>query len=88
MALIKCVECGNGVSDKATHCPKCGSRGIYDGRKISHEINRKSEKPVNHKRVERIMRENSIRSKSHKKYKATTNSRLALSCRRHGSLRE
>lgn len=24
MALIKCVECGNDVSDKATRCPKCG----------------------------------------------------------------
>ena len=24
MALIKCVECGNDVSDKAITCPKCG----------------------------------------------------------------
>lgn len=24
MALIKCIECGNDVSDKATCCPKCG----------------------------------------------------------------
>ena len=54
------------------------SRNTYGGRKITHEINRKSEKPVNHKRVERIMRENGIRSKSHKKYKATTNSRHSL----------
>lgn len=50
------------------------SYGTYGGRKITHEINRGSEKPVNHKRVERIMRENGIRSKSHRKYKATTNS--------------
>ncbi len=50
------------------------SRGTYGGRKITHEINRGAEKKVNHKRVERIMRENGIRSKSHKKYKATTNS--------------
>ena len=50
------------------------SRGTYGGRKITHEINRRAEKKVNHKRVERIMRENGIRSKSHKKYKATTNS--------------
>lgn len=50
------------------------SRSIYGSRKITHEINRKSEKPVNHKRIERIMRENGIQSKSHKKYKATTNS--------------
>ena len=50
------------------------SRGTYGTRKITHEINRKSEKPVNHKRIERIMRENGIQSKSHRKYKATTNS--------------
>jgi len=25
MALVKCVECGNEVSDKATACPKCGA---------------------------------------------------------------
>lgn len=24
MALIKCSECGNGMSDKAIACPKCG----------------------------------------------------------------
>lgn len=54
------------------------SRNTYGGRKITHEINRKSEKPVNHKRIEHIMRENGIRSKSHKKYKATTNSRHSL----------
>ena len=24
MALIKCVECGNGISDKAAMCPACG----------------------------------------------------------------
>lgn len=54
------------------------SRGAYGGRKITYEINRRSGKPVNHKRVERIMRENGIRSKSHKKYKATTNSSHSL----------
>lgn len=54
------------------------SHETYGSRKITHEINRRSEKPVNHKRVERIMRENGIRSKSHKKYKATTNSRHSL----------
>ena len=32
------------------------SHGTYGSRKITREINRKSEKPVNHKRVERIMR--------------------------------
>lgn len=25
MALIKCLECGNDVSDKASACPKCGA---------------------------------------------------------------
>lgn len=24
MAIIKCIECGNEVSDKAKSCPKCG----------------------------------------------------------------
>ena len=54
------------------------SHGTYGSRKITHEINRSSEKPVNHKRVECIMRKNGIWSKSHKKYKATTNSRHSL----------
>lgn len=26
MALIKCKECGNDVSDKAKTCPKCGAK--------------------------------------------------------------
>ena len=25
MALVKCKECGNAVSDKATTCVKCGA---------------------------------------------------------------
>jgi ribosomal protein L37E len=25
MALIKCIECGNEVSDKASNCPRCGN---------------------------------------------------------------
>jgi len=25
MALIKCPECGNNVSDKAKNCPHCGN---------------------------------------------------------------
>ena len=24
MAIIKCLECGNDISDKALKCPKCG----------------------------------------------------------------
>ena len=54
------------------------SHGIYGSRKIVHELNRESDKPVNHKRVERIMHTNGIHSKSHKKYKATTNSGHSL----------
>lgn len=54
------------------------SHGIYGSKKIAHEINRRSDKPVNHKRIERIMRENGIRSKTRRKYKATTNSKHAL----------
>ena len=54
------------------------SRNTYGSRKITHEINWKLEKLVNHKRIEHIMRENGIRSKSHKKYKVTTNSRHNL----------
>lgn len=54
------------------------SRGAYGCRKITHEVNRKSDKPVNHKRVERIMRQNGIRSKTRRKYKATTNSKHSL----------
>ena len=28
MALIKCPECGNMISDKAAKCPKCGNSSI------------------------------------------------------------
>ncbi len=54
------------------------SRGIYCSKKITHEINRGLERKVNHKRVERIMRENVIWSKTRRKYKATTNSKHSL----------
>lgn len=54
------------------------SKEIYGSQKICHELNRTSKKPINHKRVERIMKENGIRSKTHKKYKATTNSKHNL----------
>jgi putative transposase len=50
------------------------SNRIYGSIKITREINENSDKPVNHKRVERIMQENGIASKTKKKYKATTNS--------------
>ena len=54
------------------------SHGTYGSKKVSHEINRTSDRPVNHKRIERIMRENGIQSKTRRKYKATTNSRHSL----------
>ena len=54
------------------------SHGIYGSKKITHEINQESERKVNHKRVERIMRENGIQSKTRRKYKATTNSGHSL----------
>lgn len=47
--------------------------------KITKIINMESHKPINHKRVERIMRENSIKSKVSKKFKTTTNSNHKLS---------
>lgn len=28
MALIKCKECGNEISDKATSCPRCGAHHL------------------------------------------------------------
>ena len=54
------------------------SHGVYGSRKICQKLNETSAAPVNHKRVERIMRENDIRSKTRRKYKATTNSRHDL----------
>ena len=54
------------------------SHGVYGSRKICRKLNETCARPVNHKRVERIMRENDIRSKTRRKYKATTNSRHSL----------
>jgi putative transposase len=54
-----------------------GSNRVYGVTKVHKELNKKPEHkdaPINKKRVERLMRENNLRSKSHKKYKATTNS--------------
>ena len=50
------------------------SRGSYGSRKITVLINQENEKPVNHKRIERIMRENDLFSKTRKKYVCTTDS--------------
>lgn len=41
MALSKCEECGNDVSDKAAACPKCGAPIIStDNSEILNELNR------------------------------------------------
>jgi len=33
MALVKCSECDNIVSVKATSCPKCGSSNVHIDKK-------------------------------------------------------
>ena len=50
------------------------SRGSYGSRKITALINTDREHPVNHKRIERIMQENDLFSKTRKKYTCTTDS--------------
>lgn len=54
------------------------SKKVFGSIKITKEINKITSSPVNHKRIERIMRENQIRSKVSKKFKATTNSNHKL----------
>ena len=43
MALIKCIECGNKISDKAKICPHCGyslnKKAIKKGRKLQNREN-------------------------------------------------
>lgn len=53
------------------------NRQTYGSRKITAEIRHRG-KLVNHKRIERLMREAGIRSKLARKYKATTNSKHSL----------
>lgn len=50
------------------------SRGSFGSRKITELVNESHDKPVNHKRIERLMRENDLQSRTHKKYVCTTNS--------------
>lgn len=50
------------------------SRGSFGSRKVTHKLNAIWKRPVNHKRVERIMRENYLFSKVSKKYVVTTDS--------------
>lgn len=54
------------------------SHDIFGSVKITQTVNQDSQKPINHKRVERIMKENGIHSKVAKKFKATTNSNHKL----------
>lgn len=42
MALIKCNECGNEVSDKANACPKCGAPIEKTQEQINEEAEKKS----------------------------------------------
>ena len=50
------------------------SNGIFGIRKITKILNNRVNKPINHKRVERIMRENKIYSRVKKKHVVTTDS--------------
>jgi len=59
---------------KVIHLKK---RRTYGSRKMTEEI-RRNGKAVNHKRIERIMKQEGLRSKVAKKFKATTNSQHNL----------
>ena len=50
------------------------SRSAYGSRRITKKINTGRAKKVNHKRIERLMRENGIFAKTHRKYICTTDS--------------
>lgn len=50
------------------------SRGSFGSRKITRLINKGRRRKVNHKRVERLMRENGLFSRTYKKYLCTTDS--------------
>jgi len=52
-----------------------GSRRIFGSRKITKEINKRRGTPVNHKRVERLMKASGLYSKVALKYIATTDSK-------------
>lgn len=54
------------------------SKKVYGSTKITRILNKGNSEAVNHKRVERIMKENGIKSKVAKKFKATTNSKHSL----------
>ena len=54
------------------------NKRVYGSIKIKKCIEQDEPKPINHKRIERLMKENGIFSKVQKKYKATTNSPILL----------
>lgn len=51
-----------------------GSHGIYGSRKVTMILRKRHDTPINHKKVERIMSENCLKSKVHKRYICTTDS--------------
>lgn len=51
-----------------------GSNRVFGSRKITAEINKRRECPVNHKRIERLMKSHGIHSKVVRKYRVTTDS--------------
>ena len=51
-----------------------GSNRVFGSRKITKEINKRRENPVNHKRIERLMQKHQIYSKVAEKYIITTDS--------------
>ncbi|WP_154674922.1 IS3 family transposase [Desnuesiella massiliensis] len=51
---------------------------VFGSIKITQIINKEEPKPINHKRVERLMSENGIRSRVSKKFRATTKSNHKL----------
>jgi putative transposase len=55
-----------------------GSKRVFGSRKITKEINKRRETPVNHKRIERLMKEKGLYSKVALKYIATTDSKDAM----------
>lgn len=69
---------GKGLEEAGLTAEICrlyyGSKRIFGIRKVTKRLNQDREKKVNHKRVERIMRENGLHSKTSRKYKGTTNS--------------
>ena len=54
------------------------SRKVYGSAKITRILNKENNEDINHKRVERIMKLNGLKSKVAKKFKATTNSKHNL----------